>query len=152
MISKTYSFLDVQASIAGPGGSFMLSEGGIADEGITIQTEERVTTQYGADGEWMHSLKAAKGGRVIIRVMRTGALNSMLSRLFAYDSTSAANCGQNLISVRDPQRGDWWTVQGAALVKHPDESLGSEGKIVEWQFNAGSIDGEYGTGSPSTTI
>lgn len=150
--NKTYSFSDVQVSISGPGGSFSLSEGGVANEGITIEPNPRVTTLYGADGEWMHSLHAAKGGRVILRVMRTGIANANLSKLFNFDSQSSANTGHNIISVRDVQRGDNWVITGAAIERLPSNNYATEGGIVEWVFVAGTIDGVFGTGSPATTI
>ena len=37
--NATYSFLDVQCAVTGPGGQFSISEGGIAEEGITIEYE-----------------------------------------------------------------------------------------------------------------
>ena len=147
-INKTYSFLDVNATLQGPGGTYSLSENGIANEGITIETNERVTTVYGADGEWMHSLHAARGGRVTIRALRTGLINAFLSQLFAFDTSSSANTGQNLITVTDLLRGDDWTIFGAALVKLPTNTYATEGGIVEWQFNAGDIHGAFGVGRP----
>jgi hypothetical protein len=150
--SKTYSFLDVVASITGPGGSFALSEGGVANEGITIETNDRVSTVWGADGEWMHSLHAAKGGRVTIRVLRTGKANNDLSRLFAYDMSSSSATGRNILSIRDVQRGDNWTIQGAALMKLPTNTYGTEGGTVEWTFMCGAIDGVFGTGTPGANV
>jgi hypothetical protein len=152
--SKTYSFEDVQITIrdlAG-GGSFSISEGGIANEGITIETNDRVTTLYGADGEWMHSLHCARGGRVTMRVMRTGIVNSFLSKLFTFDTESSANTGQILITIMDVQRGDHWTITGAAIVKLPTNTYGTEGGTIEWVFACGTIDGEFGTGSPAQAL
>jgi hypothetical protein len=150
--SKTYSFLDVVCTISGPGGSFNLAEGGVANEGITIETNERVTTVWGADGEYMHSLHAARGGRVTIRVHRTGKANSDLSRMFNFDSASSATLGQGIITIRDVARGDNWTIQGAAILKLPTNTYGTEGGTVEWTFVAGQIDGVFGTGSPSINV
>ena len=150
--NRTFSFLDVQASLNGPGGQFLLSEGGVANEGISITTNERVTTIYGADGEFMHSLHAAKGGKVTVRCLRTGKINSDLSRIYAYNSQSSSNTGHDIISIRDIARGDSWVCAGCAIVKIPDNSYSTEGSVVEWVFNAGTIVGVFGTGTPAAML
>jgi hypothetical protein len=149
-INTAYSFEDVVCSISGPGGEFSLSNGGVANEGITLNINARVTTLYGADGEWMHSLHAAKGGRVVIRVMRNGRVNAQLSALFSFDTSSSANCGQNTISLTDIQRGDDWTAIGCACEKLPDQTYATEGGIIEWVFHAGEVSGVLGNGQSST--
>lgn len=149
--NRTYSFMDVMCSVQGPGGSFMLSEGGVANEGISIMSNDRVTTIYGADGEWMHSLHGAKGGRILIRLLRTSPFNSDLSKLFNFDTMSSANCGHNMISVRDAQRGDNWIAAECAGVKMPDNTYATEGGTLEWQFNIGTLDGVFGIGVPEIT-
>jgi hypothetical protein len=55
-----YSFLDVSATISGPGGTFSIgSDAGVAEEGITTAyTGEKNTMTIGADGAGMHSLHA----------------------------------------------------------------------------------------------
>jgi len=150
-ITTAYCFSDVVCSIAGPGGNFSLSDGGVANEGITININARVTTLYGADGEWCHSLHAAKGGRIVIRVMRNGVVNALLSTLFNFDTSSSANCGQNTVSLTDIQRGDDWTAIGCACEKLPDQTYATEGGVIEWVFHAGQIDGVLGNGQPSSS-
>ena len=42
---STYSFLDVQATIVGPGGAFSLGSGaGVAEEGISIEPTGEIDT------------------------------------------------------------------------------------------------------------
>ncbi len=151
-INRTYSFLDVTASVQGPGGGYMISEGGVANGGITIETNDRVTTVWGCDGEFMHSLHAARGGRVTVRCMRTGRANADLSKTFNFDSQSSANTGRNTITIQDHQRGDNWTIEGAAIVKIPTNAYGTEGGEVEWVFQAGIITGWFGTGDPNAIV
>lgn len=143
-----YSFQDVTASVSGPGGAFSLSDGGIANEGITIVPDERVSKQEGAAGDWMFTLRASKGGRVSIRVMKNGILNSYLSRLYNFDTTSSANVGKNTISVRNPVTGDSWTLIGVAFTKMPAATYGTEGPMLEWEGLVGIVDGVIGDGSP----
>jgi hypothetical protein len=80
----TYSFIDVAASIVGPGGSFSLGYGsGNSEEGISIaMTEEKNTMSIGADGSVMHSLHAGNGGTVTLRFLKTSPTNQMLSVMF----------------------------------------------------------------------
>ena len=51
-MSNTYSFLDVNAGIVGPGGAFSLGNGaGVSDEGITVAASEDIGAMtIGADG------------------------------------------------------------------------------------------------------
>lgn len=150
-VNKTYSFQDVQAVVAGPGGTAYLTQGGVANEGISIESNERITTLFGADGEWMHSLHAAKGGRCMIRLLRTGEANAALGAMYNFDMQSSANSGQNIITIHNFARGDNWTITGAAFQKLPNNSYGTEGGTLEWTFLCGTIDGVFGDGTPGTT-
>lgn len=147
--NHAYSFLDVTASIEGPGGSGTLSGGGVADEGISVEPDERVETQYGAGGEWMHVLKGRRGGRIVIRLLKNGIANAMLSRMFNFDTGSSANVGRNTISVRNPQTGDSWVAIGCACRKMPNTVYSSSGPMLEWEFTVGLLSGILGTGSPT---
>jgi hypothetical protein len=147
--SRTYSFGDVQAAITGPGGTFSLSTGGVTNEGLTLSFNERVTTVWGADGEWMHSLHVAKGGSIVLRYLKTSPTNAFLSSMFNFDSLSSANTGQNVISLSDPARGDNWIAQGCAFTKPADVNYGTEGGVIEWRFSCGQLDGVYGIGQPA---
>lgn len=146
----TYSFLDVTASITGPGAAFSLSEGGTADEGIVIAMNgDKNTMVTGARGEGMHSLHASQAGRVTVRVLKTGLINAMLNQLYRYQTTSSVFHGRNVISIRNPATGDSITAEQGAFVKHPDTAFAKEGNINEWAFDCVKIDTMLGTGSPS---
>jgi hypothetical protein len=150
---SSYSFLDVSASIKGPGGTFPLSSGGVANEGITIaMTSEKSAMITGAGGEGMHSLKAAKSGRVTVRILKNGTTNALMSQLYNFQTTSSAYHGQNTISVRNPITGDTITATFAAFVKHPDVQYQTEGGMMEWAFDAINIDTVLGTGQPVSTL
>lgn len=147
----TYSFLDVQAAIAGPGGGFSIgSDAGVAEEGITVEpTEEKNTMTIGAGGDTMHSLHAGKSGKVTIRLLKTSPVNQKLSQLYALQTSSSALHGQNTLNVTDPSRGDVVSCQEVAFAKPPTLTYGKEGGMNEWEFHAGNIDQHLGSGSPS---
>lgn len=146
----TYSFLDVHASIAGPGGSFQLGSGaGAAEEGITIaDAEDRNTRTMGADGSGMHSLHAGKPGDITIRLLKASPVNAQLEALFNTQSQSSSLWGQNVITLNDIARGDVTTAQQVAFVKRPDLVYAKVGNTNEWTFAAIKVDRVLGTGAP----
>jgi hypothetical protein len=143
---STYSFLDVKASLVGPGGSANLASGAAAaEEGITIAPTEDINTMtIGADGEVMHSLHANKSGVATIRLLKTSPVNQILSTLYAFQTASSANHGQNTISLTNPQTGDAVTMRQVAFQKIPDLTYAKEGGINEWVFHCGKIDRALG--------
>ena len=71
------SFLDVQASIYGPGGNVSLAgeEAGVEQCGITVTPAgERSKMTVGADGSVMHSLLGDKSGTVSVKLLKTLSL------------------------------------------------------------------------------
>jgi predicted SPOUT superfamily RNA methylase MTH1 len=145
----TYSFLDTSAAISGPGGTFSLSSGGVAKEGITIaRSSDKNSMVIGADGEGMHSLHADESGKVTIRLLKTNPVNALLSQMYRYQKTSSAYWGRNTISVRDPVRGDDGECQEVAFTKHPDVTQAEDGGMIEWVFDAIKIDQVLGDGNP----
>lgn len=146
-----YSFLDVVASINGPGGNFQLGNGAaVAEEGISIaRAEAKNTMMVGADGSGMHSLHAGKHGTVTVTLLKTSPTNQLLMGMYNFQSSSSANHGRNVISVRNPVSGDTWTCTGVAFQKAPDLSYAKDGNTVSWAFDAISIDGLLGNGTPA---
>jgi len=146
-MSSTYSFLDTQASIAGPGGSIDLSAGaGVAEEGITIEMNgDKNTMTIGADGEGMHSLHGDKSGTVTVRLLKTSPRNALLQAMYDFQTTSAALHGQNLITVANPVIGENSGCRGVAFKKKPTITYSKEGQIMEWTFDAIKIDTVLGT-------
>ncbi len=145
---STYSFLDVNAALVGPGAAFNLGAGsGAAEEGITIApTEEINNMAVGADGQVMHSLRADKSGKVTIRLLKTSPTNALLSAALAFQRTSGANHGQNTLTIVNVATGDTITCQQVAFARWPDIKYQKDGGINEWMFDAGVIDQGLGNG------
>lgn len=142
-----YSFLDVQASIFGPGGSFSLGHGSaVAEEGIDIvQAAERDVMTVGADGKVMHTLVADKSGTITVRLLKTSPQNAKLQALYDGQILSSSLWAQNVITVTQMASGDISTGRECAFRKKPDLHYAKEGGIVEWEFNSSYIDTVLGT-------
>ena len=151
MASQAYSFLDVAASINGPGGSFALGAGSAPDkEGITISfSEDKNNLDVGADGTPMNSLRARQNGVVTVRLQKTSPVNAQLASLYNTQKQSSALWGQNIIKISDMQRGDIYSCQVCAFKKFPDNMYQEDAGRIEWTFDAGIIEPLLGTGSPS---
>lgn len=151
---QTYSFLNVQAAISGPGGAFSMGSGaGSAEEGITVSmNEEKTTMTIGADGEGMHSLHGGNAGKATVRLLKTSPVNAQLSALYNAQKQSSALWGQNVITVSDPTRGDFITLRGAAFGKHPDLAFAKDGAAIEWEFMAISVYMQAGAGVPDVNV
>ena len=140
-ISGSYSFLDVNCSITGPNISADLSNPGYAGEGITItMLEEKDTMTIGAGGAGMHALRGSKAGRIRLSLLKTGPGNAMLNQAYNLDSISAANWGQNQITINNPFTGDNPTCLFCAFVKEPDLVYNEAGGVMVWEFNSTNID------------
>jgi hypothetical protein len=146
----TYSFLDVQASIEGPGGNFELGSGaGNAEEGITIApTGEKNVMTVGADGSVMHSLRGDASGTVTVTLLRTSTVNSQLQNMYNHQTSSSRYHGQNTIVIRNAVSGDVITCEGCAFAKQPENPYKTEGGVYAWTFHAAVIDTKIGTGVP----
>lgn len=138
MPGGTYSFLDVQAAIIGPGGSFNLGSGaGATDEGISVDLKDDKNIQTtGADGTVMNSLNASKVGTVTIRLLKTSPVNAQLSQMYNIQAQSSSAWGLNVISIKNPTSGDSITATFAAFKKHPSITYDKEGRHNEWVFDA----------------
>jgi hypothetical protein len=143
----TYSFMDVNGTLNGPGGSFPLGYGSAnAKEGIEItMNADKNTMLIGADGEGMHSLKGDKSGTVTLRYLKTSPRNAQLMALYDAQSLSAKLWGQNIITVTQDAVGDIHTAREAAFKKKPDMKYAEEGDILAWTFDCIKIDGLLGT-------
>lgn len=137
-MSTTYSFLDVNASIVGPGGAFSLGTGaGPAEEGITITPTGPIgAMQIGADGNGQHSLFADHSGKVVVRLLKTSPVNAQLAGLYEFQISSGAFYGQNVFTLANIATGDVVTCQQTAFAKAPDLHYSKEAGFNEWEFNA----------------
>lgn len=139
---KSYSFMDTQCSLVGPGAALNLGFGaGVAEEGITIEPASDVNTMtIGADGQGFHNLHADKSGHITVRILKTSPLNGMLAAALAFQRTSAANWGQNAITVTNGALNDTISAQSVAFAKVPTVEYAKDGKFNEWRFDAVSVD------------
>lgn len=144
---KTYSFLDVNCVMVGPGLAIDMSQGaGLDSEGISVAYDAEISNKHiGADGSGFHSLKADKSGTITVRVLRSSPLNQKLSQALAFQRTSSAAHGQNTITIVDRNKGDNVTAQNVAFQRAPNLNFGSEASMVEWTFSAITIDFALGS-------
>lgn len=142
----TYSFQDVQATLAGPGGVVNLGYGAaIAEEGISIEMAgDKNTMLIGADGEGMHSLHADKSGTVTVRCLKTSPTNAKLQAIYTAQTLDSALHGSNVITVTNPKSGDTTVARSVAFQKKPALNYKKDGDIIEWQFHALKIDSILG--------
>jgi hypothetical protein len=145
----TYSFLNIQASLSGPGGSFSIgSSSGNSEEGISIDMlEDKDLMTVGADGTIMHSLRASDAARVTVRLLKTSPVNAQLSALYRFQKTSAENWGQNVLVITDVIRGDVIANAQVAFAKQANVTYAKDGGMMEWSF-LGSVDELLGAGYP----
>lgn len=146
----TYSFLDVNAAMTGPGGSINLGAGAaVAEEGITIEAvEDKSIMTIGADGNGMHSLVASEASTVTVRLLKTSPVNNQLMEMYKVDTSSSANHGRNTITVRNSATGDNITLQQVAFKKRPSITYAKEAGINEWTFDAIKTSTVLGVGTP----
>ncbi len=143
-----YSFLDMALSISGPSGSATVGgdNTGSSEEGFSIIFEEdRDVMTQGADGSVMHSLTAAKRGRVELHLLKTSPYNAVLSQIFASDSSAGSlNWAKNTMTARNAISGDTYQITGVAIRKFADNNYQTRGNILTWVFNASVIDPTLG--------
>lgn len=148
MASKTYSFLDVTASLAGATGVVDLGFGAaVSDEGITVSLNNpRNNMVVGADGEVMHSLRADKSGTVSVRLLYTSNTNAILQAMYDAQALSSSAWGNNVITIRNGGNNETTVCRSVAFQNQPSRSYGKDGGMVEWTFDCGKIDtitGQY---------
>lgn len=132
-----YSFLNIQCSMAGPGGFLNLAAGAAAaEEGITVEaTEDKNVMTIGADGAGQHSLIASDACSVTVRLLKTSPLNQQLMLMYDLQSASSALWGENIFTIVDSARQDYTVVQKAAFKKKPTLTYAKEGGMMEWVFD-----------------
>lgn len=143
-----YSFLNVNCSIAGPGGLLNLAAGAaVAEEGITIEpTEDKNQMTIGADGKGQHSLIASDACTLTIRLLKTSPQNAALMIMYDTQSASSALWGQNVFTITDTGRNDLTVVQAAAFKKKPTITYAKEGGMMEWTFDGIQANSVLGNG------
>ena len=146
----SYSFLDVKASVSGPGGSFSLSDFELSDEGVTLaQTADKNTLTTGANGDGMHSMKASRAVRATVTLLKTGNGNAQLNAMYRYQAVSSARWGQNIITITNAVTGDSVTLTAGAFVRQTDLGYKTEGGVNVWAYDV--IDSEQILGDAFAT-
>lgn len=144
----TYSFLDVNATIIGPGGIVNLANGaGTSAEGITFShTSDKNTAVTGAAGGVMHCLSSSLTGTIKVRLLKSSPANGQLSVMYNTQRLAGGILwGKNIITIGNSAIGDNIVGTYLAFTKHPDIVYATEGNTNEWLFD-GSITPELGNG------
>lgn len=143
-----YSFLNVNATIAGPGGAFNLAAGAAAaEEGLTIEaSEDKNVMTIGADGQGQHSLIASDACTLTVRLLKTSPINAALMAMYDLQSVSSSLWGQNVFSIVDTGRNDYTVIQAAAFKKKPTITYAKEGGMMEWTFDGIKANSVLGVG------
>lgn len=147
---STYSFMDINGAISGPGGSINLGMGaGSAEEGITITpVEDKNTMQIGAGGDGQHNLIASTAALVTVNLLKTSPTNALLMAMYNYQTSSSVLHGKNTIVISDLGRGDLVTLQKVAFKRVPDNAYAKEAGMNAWTFDAIRTTQVLGTGTP----
>lgn len=147
-MANVYSFLNINASIVGPGGALNLAAGAaVAEEGITIEpVEDKNQMTIGADGKGQHSLIASDACTVTVRLLKTSPLNQALMIMYDLQSASSALWGQNVFTLTDSGRGDFNVVQGCAFKKKPTLTYAKEAGFNDWTFDGIQANSILGSG------
>lgn len=137
-MGNVYSFLNVVAAIAGPGGAFNMGSGAaVSEEGISIEpVEDKNVMTIGADGKGQHSLVASNAVTVTVNLLKTSPINALLMAMYDFQSISSALWGQNVITITDTARNDLNIVQAAAFKKKPTIAYKKDGEFMVWTFDA----------------
>lgn len=146
----SYSFMNVQATLAGPGAIVSLGYGsGAAKEGLHVEyLEAKDAMTVGADGAIMHSLRAGNAARIMVRLLKTSPVNQQLSIMYNFQRTQASFWGINTLAIRDVQRGDVGAGAQIAFDKHAGVTWAEDANILEWSFTGNWLQ-LLGSGSPS---
>jgi hypothetical protein len=138
----TYSFLDFNATLVGPGGSINIGSGsGVADEGITLTANKDINTMsVSADGFVINSLCADKSRTVTLRLLKLSPTNQMLQAMYDFQTSTSSNHGQNVITLTNAQMQDVVTCRQVAFKRAVPLTYAKDAGMNEWTFDAGVVD------------
>ena len=144
----TYSFLNINCTLIGPGAVLNLAAGAAAaEEGITIEAaSDKNQMTIGADGKGQHSLIADDSAAITVRLLKTSPLNAALMLAFDVQSVSSALWGSNVFTITDSARGDITVAQQCAFKKKPTITYAKEAGIMEWTFDGIAVNTVLGSG------
>ena len=135
--SGAYSFIDVTATMDGPGGKFDISGSGVSEEAIRVSmTNDKNTMVIGARGDGMHSLRVSTAARITISLLKTANGNAQMNALYRYQSVpGAAFWGQNTLTIINAISGDAIIATAGAFVRQTDVVYAVEGGLNSWVFD-----------------
>lgn len=141
-MAKTYSFLNFNCSIEGPGGLITLGSGsGAGKEGITFAPNDDINNmEIGTDGSGQHSLNGNRSGTVSVQLLKTSTTNGLLMAMFNFQRQNPRFHGQNTISGIDSISGDTHLCQQVAFKRKPDMKQGDVAGMNVWTFDAVMMD------------
>ena len=142
MAGHTYSFLNFNCEISGPGGLISIGNGsGTNDEGITFEPVEDISSmEVGPDGLGQHSLHGNKSGHIVLHLLKTSATNAALQAMYNFQTNSPANHGQSIVSGVDSLSGDEVTCQQVAFKRRITLKQGKNAGYNDWLFDAVQMD------------
>ena len=143
----TYSFMDVVATIVGPGGTVDLGYGAApAKEGITTSfSQDKNLMTVGADGKVMHSLRCDDSGLLTVNLLKTSPAAAKLQRMYNIQKLSGRVWGVNTITIQQIAAKDKLVFLECAFKKCPDTSYAENGDVLPWTFDVGAISVDRGT-------
>lgn len=142
----TYSFIDVNCSIVGPGVAITLgNDSGSAEEGISIEMEaDKNNMTIGADGSGMHSLHAGNAGTVTVRLLKTSPQNALLMAAYNAQRISSSLWGKNVITLVQSNADDAIVCASCAFTRQPNLEYATDGGTNTWTFQSTKITGFLG--------
>lgn len=145
----TYSFLENNFTITGPGGVVNLAAGAaVAEEGITIEAvDDKNKMDIGADGQGQHSLIASDAKKVTARFLKTSPINAALMLMFNLQSSASSLWGKNVITGTNSGLKDFASLQLCAFKKVPTLTYKTEAGFNEWEWDCIKGDIILGSGA-----
>ena len=149
----TYSFMAVNATLSGLGGSIPLGYGAAsAKEGLSYEMlEDKDRMDVGADGSVMHTLRASNAARITVRLLKTAPTNALLNNMYNLQRLVLSAWGQNILVVSDTQRGDIISGDTIAFARHPVITWAEDANHNEWSFY-GTVVPILGAGVPDINL
>lgn len=128
------------------GGTFNLGNGaGNSAEGYQYEpSNERATTTWGADGTYLHNVKAPRGAKLTLNYLANAPVLTRLTNVIAAENQAPALAGQGVISLRDRANGLSVKMIGVVISEESSPSYTEEGaQVLTYVLTAGKIEPLY---------
>ena len=146
MANYTTSFLAVDLTYSSPlSGQFNLGAGaGNAEEGIVIEpVMPRAETTWGADGGFIHAIKAARGAKITLSYLQNGSVLVRLNNVLLAELASPTLAGNGVITLRDRANGLNLSMLGVVFSEEPTTTYNNGATILQYVLMAGKISTIY---------